>query len=215
MKKIKVKNYVLQLFFAVFCICSAQSQSFQFKELIVNQEDYNILTLDPKEQYAQSMPILKEIIRRENIYYQKYKKYTRSFEELNIRFEDIETQEDKNGTNTVCINSGYCYSICGCEEGCEASSLLSVTRITSKKFKEKYIDAIRKAKASGEKAEKIEEYINRMRSSFYFISSTIDGNYISAFCPNNSICDFFEHYNKECDNDGDCTYKLPKDFFDK
>jgi tetratricopeptide (TPR) repeat protein len=184
----------------------------KFKEMIVNQKDYDILVSDPKYQYDESLPILKEIIRRESVYYQKHKKYTRSFEELNIKFEDIGSQEDKDDTNTVCLNSGYCYSICGCNEDCQGNSELSVARVTSEKFTEKYIDTIRKAKASGEKAEKIEEYKNRMRSAFYYLKFTIDGNYLSAVCLNSAVCDFLERYDKECDNNGNCTYKLPKSF---
>jgi hypothetical protein len=213
MKKITIKSYALSLVFVIFCVCSAQSQSFQFKEMIVNQKDYDIFTGDPKEQYAESMPILKEIIRRENLYYQKYKKYTRTFKELNIKFEDIETRESIGGTNEVCLNSGYCYSISGCKNGCEK---LLVSRVSSKKFTEKNLDIIRKAKANGEKDQKIEEYKNRMKSSIYFFQYSLVDNYFEAFCPAGTIatCEFFEYYDKEC-NDGWCTYKLPKDFFDK
>jgi hypothetical protein len=182
--------------------------------MIVNQKDYDIFAADPKYQYNESLPILKEIIRRESVYYKKHKKYTRSFEELNIKFEDIESQEEKDSTNTVCLKSGYCYSICGCDENCQGNSILSVERLG---MMSKYLEEFkRKLEAKWESDEKREEYKkeykNRVASSAYFLRLTVDGKYISAICLNNAVCDFLERYDKECDNDGDCKYKLPKSF---
>jgi hypothetical protein len=183
--------------------------------MIVNQKDYDIFTGDPKEQYMQSIPILKEIIKREKVYYQKYKKYTRSFEELNIRFKEVDIQEDKDGTNEVCLNSGYCYSISECKY--DGSFSLDIDRSLSEKFQEKALDMVEKAIANGEKDQKIDEYQNRLETSLYSLRFSLDCNCITAFCHVTAIatCESFEYYDKDCDNEGNCTYKLKKDFFDK